>query len=320
MPFDPVVLLPNQTQRQPILTILQAALSAVDPFSATQSYLRRQGNRLTVGDRDYDLDRYARVFVIGAGKAGAPMAQAVEAALGDRIADGLVVVKTGHTGPTQSVKLAEASHPTPDQAGVDAGMRILEMAQSAGEDDLVIALLSGGGSALLVAPAPGLTLADIQSMTASLLASGATINEINCLRKHTSAVKGGQLARAVAPATLITLALSDVIGSPLDVIASGPTVPDQSTWDDAWRIVQRYELESELPAAIVQRLQAGLNGDEPDTPKPDDSVFASSQTLVVADNRVAATAAARAAESQGYNTLLLTTYLEVKPARSPKSP
>ncbi len=310
MPFDPAVLLPNQTQRQPILTILQAALSAVDPFSATQSYLRRQGNRLTVGDRDYDLDRYARIFVIGAGKAGAPMAQAVEAALGDRITDGLAVVKIGHAGPTQTIKIAEASHPTPDQAGVDAGMRILELAQSAGENDLVIALLSGGGSALLVAPAPGLTLADIQSMTAALLASGATINEINCLRKHTSAVKGGQLARAVAPATLITLALSDVIGSPLDVIASGPTVPDQSTWDDAWRIVQRYELESELPAAIVQRLQAGLNGDEPDTPKPDDPAFASSQTLVVADNRVAATAAARAAESQGYNALLLTTYLE----------
>ncbi len=159
MPFDPVVLLPNQTQRQPILTILQAALSAVDPFSATQSYLRRQGNRLTVGDRDYDLDRYARVFVIGAGKAGAPMAQAVEAALGDRIADGLVVVKTGHTGPTQSVKLAEASHPTPDQAGVDAGMGILEMAQSAGEDDDLVIVSSSCPAAVPPCSSPcfGLT-------------------------------------------------------------------------------------------------------------------------------------------------------------------
>ena len=310
MSFDPSVLLPNQPQREPILAILQAALSAVDPLLATQRFLQRQDNVLTVGDRAYDLDRYARVFVIGAGKAGAPMALAVESVLGDRITDGLVVVKTGHTGPTQRVELVEASHPRPDEAGVDAGRRILDMAQSAGAEDLVIALLSGGGSALLVAPAPGLALADIQSMTASLLACGATINEINCLRKHTSAVKGGQLARAVAPATLITLALSDVIGSPPDVIASGPTVPDQSAWTDAWSIVQRYDLESKLPAAVIERLRAGLTGDEPDTPKPDDPVFATSQTLVVADNRVAAAAAAHSAESFGYHTMLLTTYLE----------
>jgi len=310
MAFDPSVLQPNPAQRERILAVLQAALSAVDPLLATQAFLQRQGSLLTVGDRSYDLGRFDRIFVIGAGKAGAPMAQAVESVLGDRITTGLVVVKTGHTGPTNIVELAEASHPNPDQAGVDAGRRVLDIAESAGENDLVIALLSGGGSALLVAPAPGLTLSDIQAMTAALLASGATINEINCLRKHTSAVKGGQLARAVAPATLITLALSDVIGSPLDVIASGPTVPDQSTWADAWNIVQRYDLEAKLPDAVLNRLRAGLEGAEPDTPKADDPVFAASQTLVVADNRVAALAALRKAESLGYNALLLTTYLE----------
>ncbi len=310
MPFDPSVLQPNPAQRAAILDILNAGLAAVDPLLATQRFLQRDGNRLTVGERTYDLDRYARVFVIGAGKAGAPMAQAVESVLGDRIDRGLVVVKTGHTGPTQIVECAEASHPRPDAAGVEAGARILEIAHSAGENDLVIALLSGGGSALLVAPAPGLSLADIQGMTALLLASGATINEINCLRKHTSAVKGGQLARAVAPATLITLALSDVIGSPLDVIASGPTVPDQSTWADAWDIVRRYALEDKLPPAILARLTAGREGGAPDTPKPDDPVFAAGQTLVVADNRVAALAATRRAEELGYHTMLLTTYLE----------
>ncbi len=156
---------------------------------------------------------------------------------------------------------------------------------------------------MLVAPAAGLTLEDIQGMTDALLASGATINEVNCLRKHMSAVKGGQLARAVAPATLITLALSDVIGSPLDVIASGPTVPDQTTWADAWAIVQRYELESRLPQPVLARLQAGLDGQLPDTPKADDPVFETSQTIVVADNRMAAEAAARKAEEVGLQHL-----------------
>jgi glycerate 2-kinase len=310
MMFDTSVLESDPIRRGQILGVLQAALDAVEPFDATRRFLVRQDNTLQVGDRSYDLDRYQRVFVVGAGKAGAPMARAVEEALGDRIQEGVVVVKTGHTGPTDTVAIEEADHPRPNQAGVEAGKRILQLAESANENDLVIALLSGGGSALLVAPAPGLELADIQAMTDALLASGATINEVNCLRKHVSAVKGGQLARAVAPATLITLALSDVIGSPLDVIASGPTVPDQTTWEDAWAIVERYGLESELPELILARLRAGLNGETPDTPKPDDPVFETSQTIVVADNRMAAEEAVRKAESAGYNTLLLTTYLE----------
>lgn len=310
MTFDPSVLEPDRDRRHRLLEILQAALDAVDPYVATQAFLDRQGSALRVADRTYDLGQFRRVLVLGAGKAGAPMARAVEQALGDRIGDGIVVVKTGHIGPTDTVTLEEANHPRPNQAGVEAGNRILQLAESAQEDDLVIALLSGGGSALLVAPATGLTLEDIQGMTDALLASGATINEVNCLRKHVSAVKGGQLARAVAPATLITLALSDVIGSPLDVIASGPTVPDQTTWSDAWAIVQRYGLETELPQPILNRLQAGLNGEIPDTPKADDPVFETSQTIVVADNRMAAQAAVAAAEKAGYNTTLLTTYLE----------
>ena len=310
MLFDPTVLDADPIRRGKVLEILQAALAAVDPFAATERFLERQDSRLQVADRVYDLRRYKRVLVVGAGKAGAPMARAVEQALGDRIQDGIVVVKTGHTGPTERVAIEEASHPRPDEAGVAAGHRILQMAEAAREDDLVIALLSGGGSALLVAPAPGLSLADIQAMTDALLASGATINEVNCLRKHVSAVKGGQLARAVAPATLVTLALSDVIGSPLDVIASGPTVPDQTTWADAWTIVQRFQLESDLPEPIVKRLRAGLDGEIPDTPKQDDPVFETSQTVVVADNRMAAEEAVRKAEAAGYSSMLLTTYLE----------
>jgi hydroxypyruvate reductase len=310
MSFHPSVLTPNPAAREPILTILEAALAAVDPYRATQAFLKRTENVLSVGEQSYDLDRFRRIFVVGAGKAGAPMAQAAEAVLGERITAGVVVVKIGHSAPTQRVELVEAGHPRPNAAGVAAGRRILDLAAKAGEEDLVIALLSGGGSALLVAPAPGLTLADLQAMTDALLACGAAINEINCLRKHCSAVKGGQLARAIAPAILITFVLSDVVGNPLDVIASGPTVADKTTWADAWAIVRRYDLVDRLPPAIVARVRAGLAGEIPDTPKANDPAFAASQTLIVADNRAAAEAAGRKAGELGFNTLLLTTFVE----------
>ena len=310
MNFDETILKPAPQPRRRILEILQAGLTAVDPAAAVQRALQREGDILTVGNRRYDLSTYRRVFVLGAGKAGAPMTQAVEAVLGERISGGLVVVKTDHSGPTERVRIVEASHPTPDAAGVVAGREILALAGNANADDLVIALISGGGSALLVSPAEGLSLADLQGLTASLLACGATINEMNCLRKHCSGVKGGQLARAVAPATLITLVLSDVIGSPLDVIASGPTVPDSSTWADAWALVEKYDLAGKLPPAIVARLQAGLRGEIPDTPDGSDPVFAYSQTVVVADSFLAAQAAKGAAEERGYRCLLLTTFLD----------
>jgi hydroxypyruvate reductase len=249
------------------------------------------------------------VYVIGAGKAGAPMARAVEARLGDRLTGGLVVVKHGHGGPTARVEIVEAGHPVPDSAGVAAGARILDLAHAATAADLVIAVISGGGSALLEAPA-GLALADLQATTSALLASGATINEVNCLRKHLSALKGGQLARAVQPATLVTLVLSDVVGSSLDVIASGPTVPDSTTWQGAWAVAERYGLTHTLPAPVLARLRAGLAGALPDTPKPNDPIFAGVQTVIVGDNRVAALAACRQAAALGYNAQLLTTFLE----------
>ena len=318
MRFDPVILTPNPVGRTPIQKVLEAALDAVDPVQATRAVLTREGDTLTVAGHSYDLTRYRRIIVVGAGKAGAPMTQAVEAILGDRITDGLVVVKTGHSAPTRHIEIAEAAHPRPDAAGVAAGERILRLAQDATADDLVIALLSGGGSALLVSPAPGLTLADMQAMTAALLASGATIHEVNALRKHCETLKGGQLARAVAPATLITLALSDVVGSPLDVIASGPTVADKTTWDDVWAIVRRFDLADKLPAPILRRLEAGRAGEIADTPKENDPVFATTQTLVIADNRVAAQAALARAQSLGYHAMLLTTYLEGEAAQVAK--
>ncbi len=343
--FNQSVLTPNPAVRRPILAVLDAALDAVDPFAAMQNVLRRQDDTLIVAGppaRDpaaaltYDLRRFRRIFVVAAGKAAVPMSAAVEAALQGRISRGLAVTKYDHAQPadpasaaSSRIRVVEAGHPIPDEAGVLAGKEMLALVEQATADDLVIALLSGGGSALLVAPAaetadnaghthPALTLSDMQSMTDALLACGATINEMNCLRKHASAVKGGQLARAAAPATLLTLALSDVIGSPLDVIASGPTVPDESAWADVRAIVEKYDLDDALPAVIQDRLQAGLAGHIPDTPKPDDPAFASSNTLVVADNRAAANAALAKATELGYNTILLSTYVEGEAAEVAK--
>ncbi|MBV7328227.1 glycerate kinase [Chloroflexi bacterium TSY] len=310
MPFERTVLRPNPTVRQPILEILEAALAAVDPYKAVQAALQVEDNWLTVGENTYDLDQFERIYVIGAGKAGTPMSQAVETALGDRITQGLVVVKHEHIGPTRIVEIVEASHPMPDELGVEAGRNVLAMADKATENDLVITLLSGGGSALLVAPAPGLTLDDLQVMTDALLACGATINEMNCLRKHCSAVKGGLLAQVANPATLLTLVLSDVVGNPLDVIASGPTVPDASTWREAWTIIEKHDLVEQLPLAIIGRIQPGLHGRIPETPKSGAEAFSRSQIEIIADNRIAAEAACQKAEILGYNTMLLTTYLE----------
>ncbi len=294
----------------PIQRVLDAALVAVDPATAVAAHLRREGDLLHAGDRRYSLRDYDHVFVVGAGKAGAPMAQAAEALLGDHVTAGCVVVKYGHQAPTRTVRIVQAGHPVPDQAGLEAGSEVLALAAAAGPRDLVLCLLSGGGSALLEALPPGITLVDLRATTDLLLACGATINEINCLRKHLSLVKGGQLARAVAPATLVTLVLSDVVGSPLDVIASGPTVPDPTTWTDALAVVERYHLSERLPTGVVERLAAGRNGALSDTPKSGASLFDQAQTLIVADNAIAAEAARAEAERLGYHALILSTFVE----------
>jgi glycerate 2-kinase len=309
MPFDPLILSRHTEARRRYLSIMEAALAAVDPYRAVRARMRRTGHELWIDGWGYDLSRFRRVLVVGAGKAGAPMARAVEDVLGTAIDKGLVVVKRGHAAPTTCIEIAEAAHPIPNQAGLDAGRRILTLLESAGADDLVLVLLSGGGSALLEAPAT-LTLADLQATTDALLACGATIDAINCLRKHLSMVKGGQLARAASPAALVTLVLSDVVGSPLDVIASGPTVPDRSTWADAWAVVARYDLEQRLPATVLARLQAGARGELPDTPKSGDPIFINVRTVIVGDNRVAAEAARQRATELGYHALLLTTFVE----------
>ena len=251
-----------------------------------------------------------QIVVVGAGKASGAMAAAAEQVLGERIADGLVVVKDGYRADTRRVRLVEAGHPVPDARGEAAARGIRGLAEAAGPDDLLLVLVSGGGSALTPAPVPPISLADKQAMTRLLLAAGATINQLNAVRKHCSLLKGGQLARAAAPARVHALLLSDVIGDPLDVIASGPTAPDASTFAEALGILARFDLTRRAPATIVERLQRGARGEVAETPKPDDPVFHRVTNTVIGNNRLVVDAAAERARALGYFPHVLTRALE----------
>ena len=300
----------TQGQRDTALAIARAGLAAVDPAAAVRRHVHREGTRLVVGDRVYNLDEFDRVLVVGAGKASAPMAQALAEALGDRLSGGWVNVKYGYELAVPGITVHPAGHPVPDEASVQGTREISRLLETAGERDLVLCAISGGGSALMTLPAPGLSLADFQAMTQALLRCGATINELNALRKHLDGVKGGGLARLAAPATLVALLLSDVVGNPLDVIASGPTVPDTTTCEDACAVVDRYGLWDALPPAMTERLRAGRAGEIPDTPKAGDPLFERVQTVVVGSNSQAAEAALAKARELGFHTLLLSTYVE----------
>lgn len=297
-------------RRRQIVRVLQAALDAVDPAAAVRRHVQPCGETLRVGGTAYDLNAYRRVLVVGAGKAGAPMTQAVEAMLGDRITAGHVNVKYGHAAPTRVVMLTEAGHPIPDEAGVTGALAIAALLEDAGEDDLVLCLMSGGGSALVTLPVEGVSLADMKVLTDALLRRAATINEINAIRKHLDRLKGGNLARLAQPARVVSLLLSDVVGNPLDVIASGPTAPDTSTFADAYALLERHGLVEEAPRAIVEHLRRGVRGEIADTPKPGDPIFDRTQNQIVASNALAARAAAHAAADLGFNPLVLSTYVE----------
>ena len=257
---------------------------ALTPLSAAQVSLSADGSVLNVFETAYPLSDYDDVVVVGAGKASAQMAEAVLDILGERVTKGHVVTKYEHTNAAKTgpVTVTESGHPVPDEPGVEGGRKVMALAEAADERTLFIACMSGGGSALLVQPAEGLTLEDMQETNERLLESGADITLMNTVRKHLSAVKGGQLAMAAAPATIVSLVLSDVIGDPLDSIASGPTVPDTSTFADCWRIVEDFKLEGKLPPAAEARLKAGLAGEIAETPKPGEAVFEKTALALVA--------------------------------------
>lgn len=310
--FDPRLLKSGKTRqrREKILPILSAALAAVDPINAVKRHMSLRGDGLRIGARIYDLKKYRNIYVIGGGKAGGSMAKAAEEILGGRLTAGLINTKYGYLAETRVVRINEAGHPIPDAAGMTGAMEMVTLASRASHDDLVICLISGGGSALMTLPVEGITLADMEALTAALLRCGATINEINTIRKHLSQIKGGNLSRLAYPAEVVSLILSDVVGNPLDVIASGPTVPDSSTFVQAYGIVERYGLLDELPPSIVQHLRRGKEGMIPETPKEGDPVFAKTHNLIIASNEVAAQAAMGGAEDLGFHTMLLSTFLE----------
>lgn len=300
----------SDRQRQHATEIFRAALAAVKPEACIARMVARRGNSLSLGSITIDLNQVERLFLLGAGKASAAMAAAMETLLGDRVTAGSISVKYGHGVPLNHCALFEAGHPVPDAAGCEAAQAILDLAHGARERDLVICLISGGGSALLPLPLPGLTLTDKQATTRRLLASGATIHEINAIRKHLSAIKGGRLAQAAAPATVVSLLLSDVVGDDLDVIASGPTVPDSSTYSDCEAILKRYGLLDKIPAAVVTRIAEGVAGAFADTPKAGAPIFDRVTNIVVGSNRDALAAARSVAAELGYNPIVLTSRLE----------
>ncbi len=296
--------------REDLLAVFRAALTAVDPEEAVRRHMHRHGTRLVIDGQELDLERYRRVFVLGAGKGTAPMAKALEDLLESYLTQGVIVVKYGHGVPLERVRVLEAAHPVPDAAGVRATEELLHLASQAGTDDLIVAAFSGGGSALTPAPVPPVTLEHKQKTTELLLGAGATIHEVNAVRKHLSRFKGGGLARAAAPARVVTLLVSDVIGDPLDVIASGPTAPDLSTYREAFEVMERYGLKDKIPSEVLHVLQEGLEGRRPETPKPNDRVFQKVFHTIVANNPAALKAAEEEAVRRGYRTLVLTSRLE----------
>ncbi|MEQ1794355.1 MAG: glycerate kinase [Nitrospira sp.] len=298
--------LPASPARSILRRMIGAGLRAADPAHALLHRIHRTGHRLQVGRRTYDLRSFDRVVVVGAGKASARMAQALERVLGPYLDSGLVVVKTGHRLPAKRITVIEAGHPVPDRAGLNAAKQLRDRVAELGARDLLFVLLSGGASSLIPAPVDGVSLADKQSLTQLLLRSGATIQEINVVRKHLSTIKGGRLAEATR-ARIVTLILSDVIGDQLTAIGSGPTTPDPSTYREAIAIMKRRRIWTKAPASIRRHLQRGDRGDVSETPKPGAARFRRVQHEIIGNNEQALAAAVQAATHAGLSTVLFTT-------------
>ncbi|MBN2109843.1 MAG: glycerate kinase [Methanosarcinaceae archaeon] len=287
--------------------IVSHAICGVDPYSCVHRAVRKEHDSLYIGGMSFDLASYQNIYLVAFGKASVAMSRAIEEILGDKLSEGCAITKYGFAGPLTIVKLMEAGHPIPDENGVIAAKQISSFLGRTGPKDLIFFLISGGGSALLTLPRKGISLQDMVNLTDRLIRIGASIDEINTIRKHLSAVKGGGLAKMAYPSESISLILSDVVGDPLDVIASGPTVPDTSTFEDFQEIVTRYNLN--LPPAVQGLLENGLEGVVEDTPKHDDPVFGRCHHFLVGNNSLALIEAEKKAVELGYNTLLLTSSL-----------
>ncbi len=297
-------------ERQKAIQIFLAGVESVKPDNLINRFVSINQNILQIENIAFDLSSIQNIFVVGAGKASAAMALAIENILGSRITTGHIVTKYDHSVPLKFIEVTEAGHPVPDENGVRGTEQILSIVHKAGKDDLVICLISGGGSALLADVPEGCTLDDLKSLSTVLLKTGANINEMNCIRKHLSKVKGGQLAKSAFPARVVSLILSDVICDPLDVIASGPTAPDPTTFEDALSIVRKYRIENDIPGQILSVLRDGYDKKRQETLKQSDEMFLLTSNLIIGTNLLALKTAKEKAESLGFNARILTNALD----------
>ncbi|MBW1644537.1 MAG: glycerate kinase [Deltaproteobacteria bacterium] len=292
------------------LKIYQAGVEAVEPGSAIRRYCSVENNLIYSNGKEYNLTDIQNIYVVGAGKATAPMSAAIEEIFGSTITEGIVNVKYGHVASLKKIRLIEAGHPVPDANGQNGADEIVNLLKKAGKKDLVICLISGGGSALLPLPVEEISLKEKQETIKVLLSCGASIHEINTIRKHISKIKGGKLAKEVYPAQLITFILSDVVGDDMDVIASGPTVPDTSSFGDCMRIFEKYHIENKVPESVVQYINDGISGKVEETPGKEDRVFKRNQNVIIGSNIEAILAAKKEAEALGYNPLILSSMIQ----------
>lgn len=302
-------------ERELALDCIVAGIEMADPQTVVPDRISLDGNKLVVAGKRYDLSDYERVLVVGGGNAAATVTSALEGVLGDRISGGVVV--TDNPTEIEYVSVLPSDHPVPTQQGVQSTQRLLTVADEATEEDLVLTIVTGGGSALLPAPAEGTSLESLQQTTESLLASGATIHEINSVRKHLSDIKGGQLATALAPATVVGITLSDVVGNDLDVIASGPITPDRSTFDDALSVIEQYNVS--LPDSVVDRLRRGSNGEITETPDESNPTFEKVHQHVIANGNTSLNSAAAVARERGYEPLILSSRIRGEASEAAKT-
>jgi hydroxypyruvate reductase len=301
--------------RDDVKSIYSAAIKAVNPAAAVASHVKRKKNNLLVYSqggqfKEYNLRSFHRIIVVGAGKASASMAREIENLLGDRIDAGCICVKYGYSDALSKIQIVEASHPVPDANGMTGARTMLDLLSGTGEHDLVISLISGGGSALLPLPPDTITLDEKRATTSLLINCGAGIHEVNMVRKHLSLVKGGNMAKAARRATVINLMISDVVGDNMDVIASGPFVPDKSTYRDALDVLERYGLKEKVPTSVTERIKSGARGDIEENPGPGSPLFKRVTNLIVASNIIALEAAKNEAERLGYHSIILSSMIE----------
>jgi len=318
MIIHPEQLSTNSLRRTPrgndICQVIAAAINSADAGLAVKAHVSLKAGQLITFNKCYNLNEYKRLLIIAAGKAAVPMAKAIYDLVDPHLTSGVVITKDGYLGSyltmlERKLDNYEVGHPIPDQRNLDASSKVVSLIRDLKSDDLVICLFSGGGSSLMIKPSQDISLKNIQDTTALLLTCGATIDEINTIRKHLDDLKGGGLAKLLFPASVISFILSDVVGDCLDMIASGPTVADPTTYQDAWAILEKYQIMDQVPAQIRSHISYGMAGKIPETLKPADPILERVQNIIVGNNTQTALAAIEAAKKFGFNTQLLTTSL-----------